>query len=464
MHQGALSAEDMKVLGQQYFLNRNYEKAVASFQGALAKAEDPGARLLLAKSFYGLGRFRETVDNAVIVYGRTGDKDTAKVLALGHFGLREWDKALVYLDRISAEATEIPVLNLAAECHMNLGRYDQALALLKKSLSLVPDQPAIRELEEKVVKISGEAERSHEMSRKMSFFILMSALTVSLSLAQIQGKIDGEVSDETGKPINGVSVTIISQKTASMHFEMSTDKDGRFRQVGLMPGYFIVNFKKEGFGPVAREVKVSIAEVATLHVTMKTTAAMDQKALSAADRTFLKGNALYSDQKYEEAIVAYREAIANDGSNWGYYLNLGLACKKMNRLEDAPGGFPQGGRARAGELQRQQGAGRDPGQDRGPGRGQTFLRKGLDPQPRRPGRALQPGTLPELHGEPLAALGHFEAAVKLKPDFAEPYYEMGTVLIGPEPRPGGPSPPCRNSWSSRPTTRKPPWPGSLSII
>lgn len=159
MHQEAPSAEDMKVLGQQYFLNRDYERAVTSLQGALAGTEDPGARLLLAKSFYGLGRFRETVDNAVIVYGRTGDKDTAKVLALGHFGLREWDKALVYLDRILAEATEIPVLNLAAECHMNLGRYDLALVLLKKSLSLVPDQPAIRELEEKVEKISGRSEK-----------------------------------------------------------------------------------------------------------------------------------------------------------------------------------------------------------------------------------------------------------------------------------------------------------------
>ena len=55
-----------------------------------------------------------------------------------------------------AEATEIPVLNLAAECHMALGHPERALPLLQRSLALAPDQPAVRALEEEAKKRIGQ--------------------------------------------------------------------------------------------------------------------------------------------------------------------------------------------------------------------------------------------------------------------------------------------------------------------
>jgi hypothetical protein len=54
-----------------------------------------------------------------------------------------------------AEATEIGVLNLAAECYLNLDRPEKALPLLRKSLSLLPGQPQVRDLEEKTRKRLG---------------------------------------------------------------------------------------------------------------------------------------------------------------------------------------------------------------------------------------------------------------------------------------------------------------------
>lgn len=268
------------------------------------------------------------------------------------------------------------------------------------------------------------------MPRKISLFILMSVLTVSISLAQIQGKIDGQVADESGKPLEGVSVTIVSQRTASMHFDMATDKDGKFRQVGLMPGYFIVNFKKEGFAPVAREAKVGIAEQTTLQVTMKTIASQNQKALSAADRTFIKGNTLYADQKYEEAIAAYREAISNDGSNWGYYLNLGLACKKMNRFDDALAAFRKAVELEPESFSANKELGETLARTGDPAAARPFYEKASALNPEDPDVHYNLGLCLNSGGDPTAALGQFEAAVKIKPDFAEPYYEMGTVLIG----------------------------------
>ena len=139
-------------LGSQHFLKGDYVKAREALERALGYREDPATRLLLAKALYGLGLYRESLAHAVPLYGRVPDREAAKVIALGHAGLKEWEAALVYLDKLMAEATEIPVLNLAAECHLALGRPEKALPLLERSLALVPGQPAVKALEEQARK------------------------------------------------------------------------------------------------------------------------------------------------------------------------------------------------------------------------------------------------------------------------------------------------------------------------
>ena len=146
------SPEHLKVLGSQYFLAGDYERARDTFEKVLRQKDDADSRLLLAKSLYGLGRYKESLGRALPLYERAPDRETAKVIALDHAGLKDWNAALPYLEKLMAEATEVPVLNLAAECHLALDRPEKALPLLQKSLSLVPDQPVIKALEEKTKK------------------------------------------------------------------------------------------------------------------------------------------------------------------------------------------------------------------------------------------------------------------------------------------------------------------------
>ncbi|MCJ7485019.1 MAG: GWxTD domain-containing protein [Candidatus Aminicenantes bacterium] len=144
--------EHSKVLGSQYFLAGDYGRAREAFERVLAGRDDPAVRLLLAQSLYGLGLYRESLAQAVPLYERVPDREAAKVIALDYAGLKDWNSALSYLEKLMAEATEVPVLNLAAECLLALDRPERALPLLQKSLSLVPDQPAIKALEEKIKK------------------------------------------------------------------------------------------------------------------------------------------------------------------------------------------------------------------------------------------------------------------------------------------------------------------------
>ena len=148
--------EHLKVLGSQYFLAGNYERARDTFEKVLRQKDDADSRLLLAKSLYGLGRCKESLGQALPLYERAPDRETAKVIALDYAALKDWNSALTYLDKLLAEATEIPVLNLAAECHLALDRPEKALPLLQKSLALLPDQPVVKALEEKTRKRAGQ--------------------------------------------------------------------------------------------------------------------------------------------------------------------------------------------------------------------------------------------------------------------------------------------------------------------
>ncbi len=148
--------EHLKVLGSQYFLAGDYERARDSFEKVLRQRDDADSRLLLAKSLYGLGRFKDSLGQALPLHERAPDRETAKVIALDYAGLKDWSSALTYLDKLLAEATEVPVLNLAAECHLALDRPEKALPLIEKSLALLPDQPAVKALEEKARKRVGQ--------------------------------------------------------------------------------------------------------------------------------------------------------------------------------------------------------------------------------------------------------------------------------------------------------------------
>lgn len=144
--------EHLKTLGAQYFLAGDYGQARQAMERSLGMRDDVEARLLLAKSLYGLGLFQEALSEASRVRDRAQDRESAKVMALCHAGLKEWAPALVILEELLASATEIPVLNLAAEGYLALGQPDKALPLIQRSLSLVPDQPAVKAMEEQARK------------------------------------------------------------------------------------------------------------------------------------------------------------------------------------------------------------------------------------------------------------------------------------------------------------------------
>lgn len=142
---GAMPSPDfLRMLAGQHFLKGNYQEARKILEEILASRDEPESRLLLARTLLALGDYRGSLSAALSVYETSRDREAAKVIALDYVRLKDWPSARGYVDGLLAEATEVSVLNLAAEVYQNLGEREQAIKFLEKSLSLLPDQPAIR--------------------------------------------------------------------------------------------------------------------------------------------------------------------------------------------------------------------------------------------------------------------------------------------------------------------------------
>ncbi len=269
------------------------------------------------------------------------------------------------------------------------------------------------------------------MMKKSLLMILLIGVAFCLeSWSQYQGRVEGRVVDLEGKPLEKVEVTIVSVKVPTAKFELTTDKDGRFVQVGLFPGYYLVSFKKAGFAPRSVETKVSIAEASELDVMLEPVEAAAARNLTEADKLFLKGNKLYAENKFNEAAAAYEEAIHMNPAQWAYQMNLGLALKKMEKAEEARVAFARAlelnpasfsatkeiaeGLARAGNFEE----------------AKKYFQKAVELSPDDPDAFYNLGVSLVNAGESEAALDAFLRCVHLKPDYADAYFQVGTLFIG----------------------------------
>ena len=234
---------------------------------------------------------------------------------------------------------------------------------------------------------------------KKPFIAVAIVLAISVAAwAQVQGKLMGVVRDAQGNPLEKASVHVVSTRTTSISYELTTNKEGKFLQVGIQPGYFQITVKKDGYMPRSTEARVSLAGETNLEFKLDTADEVAQRSISAADKAFLKGSKLYGEQKYAEAAAALEEAVGMSQTDWGYYLNLGLAYKKLDRKAEALAAF-----RKAVELNPESySANKELGEALAKGdafeEAKTYYQKAVALSPDDPDAHYQPGRLPDQYG------------------------------------------------------------------
>jgi Flp pilus assembly protein TadD len=177
----------------------------------------------------------------------------------------------------------------------------------------------------------------------MSRGILAAAFVLALAsgaLAQ-SGRVGGTVKDENGQPLKGAIVTAENLDVSSIAGATAiSDDKGRFSMVGLKFGNWTFTVQASGYMPQAAGMSVRTAGVnAPMAFVMRKTyvapsalGSMSSKdvqtALAAADE-------LYNNQRWDEAIAAYRGLLTQAPSLSVIHLQIGAAYRNKKAYDAA---------------------------------------------------------------------------------------------------------------------------------
>jgi tetratricopeptide (TPR) repeat protein len=145
--------------------------------------------------------------------------------------------------------------------------------------------------------------------------LLMSVLA-SAALAQ-SGRVNGVVKDDDGQPIKGATVTAENDNIGGSH-TASTDDKGRFSIIGLRPGQW--TFIALAPGHSADGGRLPVRAAANLNppmtFTLKRTSpgvggALERVSAKDLQSSLAAAETLFSQEKWDEAIAAYRSILSS---------------------------------------------------------------------------------------------------------------------------------------------------------
>jgi Tfp pilus assembly protein PilF/5-hydroxyisourate hydrolase-like protein (transthyretin family) len=168
-----------------------------------------------------------------------------------------------------------------------------------------------------------------------SAFIFIWAFHSATLGAAITGAVDGTIKDvATGQPVSGVKITLVSARTESLTFELTTDQKGHFYKSGLIPGIYKMTLEKEGYVPQGGSIRVVLDETTRLELKVEPAKGPAAGAPAVA-KMVIAGNELIAAGKYEEAIARLGEVITQLPDNPVPYYYRGLAYEKSGKGEEA---------------------------------------------------------------------------------------------------------------------------------
>ncbi len=274
----------------------------------------------------------------------------------------------------------------------------------------------------------------------MFLTILLILLAPALLMSQLRGqaKILGVVLDEeTGQPIEGVTVTVyFKEADTSVSPSPVTDKDGKWKALFIRGGMWSLDFQKPGYLPqklshrVVFEMGVKVPEI---EVRLKKMQGVVVK--SEVSKDLEKGDALYNEKKYPEAIAAYESILAKNPDLHFIRKNIGDGYFAMQNYEKALESYLQ-----VNEKQ----------PDRGdvllaiansynnwgkPDQAMEWYTKVPVSGIRDINSAFNTGVVFANSGNQADALKYFQKSVEIDPQFADGYYQLGLcqVAVGATP-------------------------------
>jgi Tfp pilus assembly protein PilF len=176
--------------------------------------------------------------------------------------------------------------------------------------------------------------------KKACFAAIMMIFLASLAFPQSyrgHGRLKGKVTDEEGKPLEGVKITLFSLKGQS-GFDLTTNKDGEWFANYIRGGGWDIDFEKVGYEP--RHISTNIPEQTDnppIEITLKKMSGL--LITSELKAGLKKGNDLFEQKKYEEAVPVYEDLIAKNPDAYIIYKNIGNCWFELQQYDKAQAAY-----------------------------------------------------------------------------------------------------------------------------
>jgi tetratricopeptide (TPR) repeat protein len=244
-----------------------------------------------------------------------------------------------------------------------------------------------------------------------------------------QGRQIGFVTDEQGKPLKGVKVKLFFVKTET-GFETETDADGKWVAIGIKGGTWYIDFEMPGYltKKIVTQVKDYRAQNPQIQVQL-----VKAEGLTVTDEVkeeYLKGNILFEEGKYAEAIGVYEGILAKFPDAYVIYLNIGNSYFQLEKYDQAESAFQKVLEKDPQEVHALLGIGngylnRGDSEKALEWYGKIEIGKIDDPTV-----LYNVGTILSQHGKPAEALNYYKKAVEIQADFLDARYQLAMVYLG----------------------------------
>jgi tetratricopeptide (TPR) repeat protein len=152
--------------------------------------------------------------------------------------------------------------------------------------------------------------------------ILVSAV---FTFTQTFATASGTVKSKEEKPIEGVQVILIFSEDGTK-YELLTDSKGRWRKMNLRPGTWTIGFLSDGHEPKNLNVELSA---------LKKNPPIDVQLDPLPESPFAEGDALYAEQKFDEALQEYQRILTEHSDLTQLYDKIGLCYYRLNEYDKA---------------------------------------------------------------------------------------------------------------------------------
>ncbi len=254
------------------------------------------------------------------------------------------------------------------------------------------------------------------------------------------GRLGGVCTDLQGNPLENIKVQIVFSQNESLKFDTVSSKKGEWSFLGLGTGNWNLTAFGPGYDPVNQAVYVSQLAV-NPKVTVKLKKAekpgggfiQDESSFAFLD----KGNQLYREQKYDEAIGQFQQFMEKNPAAYQVRLSIADCYREKGDFEKATGIYNEiieksktdtalgkemmaKGLAGLGNIMVKQNK-LDAAQD--------YFKQSIASSPKDEILAYNVGEIFFSNQGLDEALKYFDLASQIKPEWPDPYLKLGYVYL-----------------------------------